>query len=61
MAENRISRRQFVCDSAAGAAALAAGAAATSAVKVGNAEQVDTQGILNYNPDMEYRLCGKTG
>ena len=49
MAENRISRRQFVRNSAAGAAALAAGAAATSVVKVGNAEQVDTQGILNYN------------
>lgn len=57
MADDRLNRRQFVRKSAA----AAAGVAAASVVKVGNAEKIDTQGILNYNPDMEYRSCGKTG
>ena len=58
MTEQRITRREFVRDTAAGAAALATG---LSLVRVGNAEAADTSQILNYNPDMEYRLCGKTG
>ena len=57
MANDRLNRRQFVRRSAA----AAAGVAVASVVKVGNAEKVDTEGILNYNPDMEYRSCGKTG
>lgn len=57
MAEQRLTRRQFVRDTAA----LAAGASLSGVVKVGNAEQADTKAILNYNPDMEYRRCGKTG
>ena len=61
MAKDRMTRRRFVRDTAVGAAALAAGASLPSVVQVGNAEQVDTQGILNYNSDMEYRRCGKTG
>ena len=60
MTEDRLTRRQFVRDTAAGAAALAAGVSLPNAVKVGNAEQVDTRSILNYNADMEYRRCGKT-
>jgi len=56
MVDDRVTRRQFVCQTVAGAAALAAGV-----VKVGNADQADTKGILNYNPNMEYRRCGKTG
>ena len=61
MAEDRMTRRQFVRDTAAGAAALAAGVSVPGVVRVGNAEETDTQGILNYSPDMEYRRCGKTG
>ncbi len=57
MSTERVTRRQFVRDTAIGAAALAAG---VSTVKVGNAENADTSKIVNYNPDMEYRRCGKT-
>jgi aryl-alcohol dehydrogenase-like predicted oxidoreductase len=59
--EDRLTRRQFVHQTAAGAAVLAVGASLPSVVQVGNAEQVDTRGILNYNADMEYRRGGKTG
>jgi aryl-alcohol dehydrogenase-like predicted oxidoreductase len=61
MSAPRLTRRQFVRDTAAGAAALAASVALPNVVRVGNAEQADTRSILNYNPDMEYRRCGKTG
>lgn len=61
MSTPRLTRRQFVRDSAAGAAALAASVALPNIVRVGNAEQLDTSRIINYNPDMEYRRCGRTG
>jgi aryl-alcohol dehydrogenase-like predicted oxidoreductase len=32
-----------------------------SAGRAGKKTKVDTSKILNYNPDMEYRRCGKTG
>lgn len=60
-----VTRRQFVRDSAS-AAALAGGLVAasqlagTKTVRAGNPEGMDTSKILNYNPDMEYRRCGKT-
>jgi len=61
MSAPRLTRRQFVRDTAAGAAALAASVALPNIVRVGNAEQRDTSSIINYNPDMEYRRCGRTG
>ncbi len=61
MSTPHLTRRQFVRDSAAGAAALAASVALPNIVRVGNAEQLDTSRIINYNPDMEYRRCGRTG
>ena len=61
MSAPRLTRRQFVRDSAAGAAALAASVALPNIVRVGNAEELDTASILSYNPDMEYRRCGRTG
>ena len=61
MAEERMTRRQFVHDAAVSAAALAASVSLPHVVKVGNAEQADTAQILSYNSDMEYRQCGKTG
>ena len=60
MESQHVTRRQFGRDVAAGAAALAAGMSAFSRVEVGNAAATDTKQILNYNPDMEYRRCGKT-
>jgi len=58
--ENRVTRREFVRDTALGAAAMAAGASVVNTVAVGNAAKVDTSKIVSYNPDMEYRRCGKT-
>ena len=59
MSDQRLTRRQFVRDTAVGAAAIAAGVS-TGIVDVGNAAQADTSKVLNYSPDMEYRRCGKT-
>ncbi|NUQ63609.1 MAG: aldo/keto reductase [Pirellulales bacterium] len=58
---DRMTRRQFVRDTAAAGAALAAAGRLPQIVSAGNAEKADTRGILNYNADMEYRRCGKTG
>ena len=59
--ENRVTRRDFVRDTAAAVAAGAAfGLTATYTVRAGNPDKADTNKILNYNPDMEYRRCGKT-
>lgn len=57
----RLSRRDFIRDGSVAAAGIAAGLAATSVVRAGNPDKADTSKILNYNPDMEYRPCGKTG
>jgi aryl-alcohol dehydrogenase-like predicted oxidoreductase len=43
------------------AAAVAAGLTATKTVWAGNPAGEDTSKILNYNQQMEYRRCGKTG
>jgi len=58
---NKLTRRRFVQNSAAAAASLAALPAATGTVLAGNPTGEDTSKILNYNPDMEYRRCGRTG
>ena len=55
MAERKVTRRKFVQTSAAAAAGVAAGAAAS---KLSAAEK---KKIINYNENMEYRPCGKTG
>jgi len=57
MSESNLTRREFVRDSVA---AAAAGLAAAQCVQAGNPAKADTSRILNYNPDMEYRRCGKT-
>ena len=51
-ATDRMTRRSFVA-----AGAFAAGAP----VSIRAQAKPDTSGILNYNPDMEYRRLGKTG
>jgi predicted aldo/keto reductase-like oxidoreductase len=58
---NKLTRRQFMRDSAAAAAVLAAGLTPIQKVHAGQNAKVSTGKILNYNPDMEYRRCGKTG
>jgi aryl-alcohol dehydrogenase-like predicted oxidoreductase len=60
MATNKVTRREFMRDTAAAAAVAAFGLTATYTVHAGNPEKADTGKIVNYNPDMEYRRCGKT-
>lgn len=52
----KVSRRQFIRDSAIATAGVAAGLGAIGQ----NAKAVNTSRILNYNPNMEYRRLGKT-
>jgi len=54
MGAKGISRREFVRDSAAAAAGIAAGMG-------GGVSAADRKKILNYNENMEYRPLGKTG
>ena len=55
MAERKVTRRKFVQSSAAAAAGVVAAGAAS---KLSAAEK---KKIINYNSEMEYRPCGKTG
>lgn len=60
MSDENVSRREFVCESALAAAGLTIGLTATRTVSAGNPSQEDTSKIPSYNPEMEYRRCGKT-
>jgi len=60
MATQQVTRREFVRDAAAVAAGAAFGLTATYTVQAGNPDKADTSKIVSYNPDMEYRRCGKT-
>ena len=51
----KMTRRQFMHDSA-----TAAAGAAIALASAAKAKDIDTSKILNYNPDMEYRRQGKT-
>jgi len=55
MAERRITRRDFVKESALAAGGLALGASALRAA------EADSRKIPSYNPNMEYRRLGRTG
>ena len=61
MSIERLSRRDFIRDGSVAAAGVAAGLSLAPIVRAGNPDKADTSKILNYNPDMEYRPCGKTG
>jgi uncharacterized protein len=61
MSIDKVSRREFIRDGSVAAAGVAAGLAGAPIVRAGNPEKADTSKIVNYNPDMEYRPCGKTG
>jgi len=54
MADQGLTRREFVGRSVVAAGGVVAGARIL-------AGEVDTSKILNYNKDMEYRRCGRTG
>jgi aryl-alcohol dehydrogenase-like predicted oxidoreductase len=56
----RIPRRTFVRNAAGAAVGATVGLTPTFTVAAKNPDKADTAGILNYNPDMEYRRCGKT-
>jgi aryl-alcohol dehydrogenase-like predicted oxidoreductase len=58
----KVTRRQFVRDSAVAAAGVVAGFGATAgqSAKGAAARALDTSRILNYNPNMDYRRLGKT-
>lgn len=60
MADNRLTRRDFVKTGAVAAAGMAAGIAPRHTVLAGNPTNENTKGILNYNEQMEYRRAGKT-
>jgi len=60
MSDNQVTRREFVRDGMMVAAGAAVGLTATVTVQAGNPAKADTSKILNYNPDMEYRRCGRT-
>ena len=61
MADSKLTRREFVFDSALAAAGAALGLTATKTVlRRQSRPSEDTSKILSYNPDMEYRRCGKT-
>ena len=61
MSGHRLTRRQFVQTGAAVAAAgVAGGLIPTRTVFAGNPTGAKTEGILNYNEQMEYRRLGRT-
>ena len=60
MKDAKVTRREFVRNSAVAAAGVAAGLTPTYTVHAGNPAGEDTSKILNYNEQMEYRRGGKT-
>jgi aryl-alcohol dehydrogenase-like predicted oxidoreductase len=61
MTDEQLSRRDLLRTGALAAAGMAVGLTPTFTVAAGNPQGSDTSKILNYNPQMEYRRCGKTG
>ena len=61
MADKRITRRDFVRDTAIAAGGLAAGAKALGAEKRETDKDAQIKKTRSYNPKMEYRRLGKTG
>jgi len=58
---DKLTRRQFIRDSAVTGAAIGAGYSLSCRTHPEEARKVDIGKILNYNSDMEYRRCGRTG
>jgi len=60
MRDERLTRRDFVKTGAVAAAGMAAAVVPGRVVYAGNPTNEKTEGILNYNEQMEYRRGGKT-
>jgi predicted aldo/keto reductase-like oxidoreductase len=60
MSDHRVSRREFVQDTAAAAAGAALGAGAIGAADRAAAAPPDATKTRSYNPNMEYRRLGRT-
>ena len=60
MDDLNVTRRDFMRGGAVAAVGAALGLTPTYTVRAGNPDKSDTRPILNYNPQMEYRRCGKT-
>jgi aryl-alcohol dehydrogenase-like predicted oxidoreductase len=60
MAGSQFTRRDFVKTGAAAAAGIAVGVTPAYTVYAGNPTDEKTDGIMNYNEQMEYRRAGKT-
>ena len=60
MVDVNVTRRDFIRSGAVATVGAALGLTPTYTVRAGNPEKADTKPILNYNPQMEYRRCGKT-
>ena len=58
---DKLTRREFMRDSAVAGVALGAGMSLSCRTQPADARKFDTRKILNYNSDMEYRRCGRTG
>ncbi|MHC4325547.1 MAG: twin-arginine translocation signal domain-containing protein, partial [Planctomycetota bacterium] len=54
--EDKLTRRKFIRDSAVAGAAIGAGIGLSN-----SAGAADSDKILSYNSNMEYRRCGRTG
>jgi len=61
MPDHQFSRREFLQTSAVVAVGITAGLKPVYTVAANNPQGADTSKIMNYNADMEYRRCGKTG
>jgi len=61
MPESNVTRREFVRGGTVAAVGMALGLTPTVTVQAGNPAKADTVPILNYNSQMEYRRCGRTG
>ncbi|MBN2137371.1 MAG: aldo/keto reductase [Sedimentisphaerales bacterium] len=59
MADNR-TRREFIRDSVVAAAVVGTGLSTAKNAAAATKKKIKTSDILNYNPDMEYRRCGRT-
>ena len=55
---DKMTRREFMRDTAAAAAVVTAGLAGAQTAE---GAKKSTGKILNYNSEMEYRRCGRTG
>ncbi len=58
---DKLTRRKFMRDSAIAGAAVGAGISLSCRTQPEGAQKADTGKILNYDPEMEYRRCGRTG